>query len=253
MQPQSNDAPRLAIAVHPLPPGPWSEKPSLSDTSADLPLLGGGRLCLTKGRNVADYYLSSRPSDEDLLHPYVAPAAALFWQWSGREAIHGGAFEAGSGAVLLLGDKEDGKSTTLGWLARQGGISVLTDDLAVMDGNRVLAGPRSIDLRITAGDPGLAPHLVRHGDRDRVRLPSSPASQPLIGVAVLAWGSAIALDPIPFADRVPLLAQQRTFPGLAPSAVALLEVASAPMIRASRPRRLASLEPFARALVDYFS
>jgi hypothetical protein len=253
MQPQCEGAPVFTMRVHDPAGSSSDDAPSaLTQDTADLQLIGGGRLRTSRGTPAADYYLQTRPSDEDLLHPYLAPAAALFWQWQGREAIHAGAFEVNGGAVLVLGDKEGGKSTTLGWLATEGGATVLTDDLSVLEGSIVHAGPRSIDLRINGAVPGVSAHLVRSGERHRLRLAEAPATLPLAGVAVLEWGTALALDPVPLAERIPLVARQRTFPTLAPSARGLLELSTVPMIRASRPRDLDGLAAFGRALVDYF-
>ena len=176
-------------------------------------MIGGGRLRQERHRPEAHFHL--RPTaDEDLLHPYLAPAAALFWQWSGREAIHAGVFEAEAGAVMMLGDKEAGKSTTLAWLATQGGTAVLSDDLAVLDGDDVLVGPRSIDLRVGGEGtlPGVSEHLVRSGERHRVRLPAAPPALRLAGLVVLDWGPTLELAPVGFAGRMELIARQRMFP-----------------------------------------
>jgi hypothetical protein len=253
MQPQKSDAPTLAVEVLSDGDAFEHEPPVLTEEVADLPLLGGGRLQLQRSQSVARYFLEAKPSDEDLLHPYVAPAAALFWQWSGREAIHAGAFESGQGAVLVLGDKEAGKSTTLGWLAIEGATTVLTDDLAIMDANMVQAGPRSIDLRVTEEISDLAAHVVRNGERQRLRLPACPPALPLAGSVALEWGDRLELSPVGFSERMALIGAQRTFPGLAANAVAMLELGTAPMVRATRPRHLSSLADFAKALLDYFS
>jgi hypothetical protein len=50
--------------------------------------------------------------------------------------------------VLVFGPKAAGKSTTLAWLAEHLGLTIISDDLAVVVDGAVLAGPRSIDLRI---------------------------------------------------------------------------------------------------------
>ncbi len=253
MQPQLPSAPSFALHVHVDEAAEDTSEPVLTEHRADFPLLGGGRLRQERNRPEAHFHLGARPSDEDLLHPYLAPAAALFWQWSGREAIHAGVFEAGGGAVLMLGDKEAGKSTTLAWLATQEGTAVLSDDLAVLDGHDVLVGPRSIDLRVEGSLPGVSEQLVRSGERHRVRLEAAPPSLPLAGLVVLDWGPAVELAPVGFAGRMQLIAQQRTFPTVPSNATVMLELASVPMIRAVRPRDPGGLAPFCRTLVDYFS
>jgi hypothetical protein len=254
MQPQLSTAPTFSLHVHAddVAADDLSE-PVLTETRADFPLIGGGRLRQERHHTEAHFHLGARPPDEDLLHPYLAPAAALYWQWSGREAIHAGVFEAGGGAVLMLGDKEAGKSTTLAWLATQGGTPVLSDDLAVLDGDQVLVGPRSIDLRVEGTLPGVSEHLVRSGERHRVRLPAAPPALRLVGLVVLDWGPALDLAPVGFASRMELIARQRTFPTVPANPTALLELASVPMIRATRPRDPDGLTGFCRALVDYFS
>ena len=61
----------------------------------------------------------------------------------------------------MLGDKEAGKSTTLGWLATKGGIAVLTDDLAVMDGANMPADP----LALSSDDfDGVGKRLIPSGE-----------------------------------------------------------------------------------------
>ncbi|HEX6596847.1 MAG TPA: hypothetical protein VF045_07925, partial [Acidimicrobiales bacterium] len=150
MQPQPAGTPTLSMRVE---VGATTDGPSRYDAeSADLGLLGGGRLRFRHGSLEAHYVLPSVPPDADLLHPYLAPAAALVWRWGGHEALHAGAFAGRAGAVLLLGAKAAGKSTTLAWLA-DAGVPVLSDDLAVIDGAEVLAGPRSIDLRPESTQP----------------------------------------------------------------------------------------------------
>jgi hypothetical protein len=254
MQSQLPDAPTFGLHVHvDAEIAADGTEPVLTEARADLPLIGGGRLRQERDATEAHFHLAARPPDEDLLHPYLAPAAALFWQWAGREAIHAGVFEVGGGAILMLGDKEAGKSTTLAWLATQGGTPVLSDDLAVLDGRDVLVGPRSIDLRVEGSLPGVSEHLVRSGERHRVRLPAAPPRLPLAGLVVLDWGPDAELAPVGFATRMELIARQRTFPTVAANPTALLELASVPMVRAARPRDPRGLAPFCRQLVDRFS
>jgi hypothetical protein len=252
MQPQLPNAPefRLHVIV-----GPSSDAPSaLNRESADLLLIGGGRLQMERGRSEGFFTLPHRPTDDELLHPYLAPAAALFWQWSGREAIHAGGFVVADGAVLILGDKEAGKSTTLGWLARQG-VPVVTDDLAVIDGRTVLAGPRTIDLRVRGDEDRPPAHLVRNGERDRILTAPIAGGLPLVGIAVLGWGPTIAFGSIGISERFNLIDRQRTFHanGMPPNPTAMLELSSVPVVRATRPHGLGELRHFGQALIDYFN
>jgi hypothetical protein len=253
MQPQLSSAPTFSLHIEVDEAVHDRTEPVLTDTHADFPLIGGGRLRQERDRTEAHFLLGARPSDEDLLPPYLAPAAALYWQWAGREAIHAGVFEVGGGGILMLGDKEAGKSTTLAWLATQNGVPVLSDDLAVLDGDLVLVGPRSIDLRVEGTLPGVSEHLVRSGERNRVRLPATSPALPLAGLVVLDWGPELAFRPAGFAERMQLIARQRMFPTVASNPTTMLELASVPMIRAVRPRDPNGLAVFCRGLVDYFS
>jgi hypothetical protein len=249
MQPQAAGAPILDLRVR---VGAANDLPSRVDgESADLRLLGGGRLLARRGTGTVDYVLPAIPPPADLLHPYLAPAAALWWRWAGREAIHGGAFAGKAGAVLVLGPKEGGKSTTLAWLAERAGVTVLADDLAVVDRRHVLAGPRSIDLR-----PGEPPHpgdgTVRQGSRVRVQLAAAPDRMPLAGVVLLGWGRDVGVTDIAVERRWEVLGPQRMYPGLDADPVSLLDLAAVPMRRVTRPRRLASVEAAGRAILRSF-
>src|SRR5438046_10725356 len=111
MQPQDPDAARLRVVASESEP---DDSPShVDETSADISLLYGGRLRASRDEPIVRYLLPTVPPDADLLRPYLAPGAALFAKWTGLEALHAGAFATSAGAILVLGDKESGKSTQL--------------------------------------------------------------------------------------------------------------------------------------------
>jgi hypothetical protein len=252
MQEQPPAAPELD--VHAAAAAADRSPSQLDGAEANLALLDGGRLRARNGEAVVRFSLPVVPSAADLLHPYLAPAAALVWQWAGHEALHAGAVQVGAGALLMFGVKESGKSTLLAWLARELGLAVLTDDLAVIDGHHVLAGPRSIDLR-SVGTPsaGSEPSSVRGGARTRVSLPPAPPSTPVLGTALLEWGRQLEVTPVPAMRRIEVLAAQRTYPQLSGDPGALLDLAAHPMFIVSRQPRLDQLEATARVLVERFS
>src|SRR5436190_6540154 len=231
------------------------ERAALDGTAADLRLVGGGRLRMRRGDERAVFSFPEMPPDEDLLHPYLAPAAALAHLWAGREALHGGAFATSAGAVALLAEKEGGKSTTLAWLAVKHRLPVLSDDLVVLRSGAVLSGPRCLDLRRTRTLNGLdldTAHVVRNGERLRLSLPPTPSETPLIGSVVLRWGPRTRLDEPAAADRLRELLPHRMYRDrLGGDPLALLQVAALPMLIVTRPRGEEGLREAALALNDY--
>ena len=229
------------------------ERSTLDGTAADLQLVGGGRLRMRRRDERAVFSFRELPPDEDLLHPYLAPAAALAHLWAGREALHGGAFATAAGAFALLAEKEGGKSTTLAWLALKHGLPVLADDLVVLRSGAVLSGPRCLDLRGTLDGLDLdTAQMVRNGERLRLSLPPAPSEAPLVGSVVLRWGARTRLDEPAAADRLRELLPHRMYGDrLDGDQPALLQVAALPMLIVIRPRGEEGLREAARALSDY--
>ena len=258
MQPPMNGAPRMDIRVE---VGPTDDSPSRVDRdSADLHLVGGVRLRSHRGHETAVFRSSVRPPDTDLLHPYLGAAAALRWRWSGHEVLHAGAFVSAAGAVLVLGDKEAGKSTTLAWLASVQGVTIMSDDLAVLRENWVMAGPRALDLRPGVGArPGELEaaaadgEWVRHRQRLRLHLGPAPAELPVAGLVRLEWGPSVEVVAVPFSERLSLLGAQRSFPGLDTDPVAVLDLGTVPMVRLRRPRTLSCMPAVGRLLDQVFT
>jgi hypothetical protein len=231
------------------------ERSSLDGTAADLRLVGGGRLRMRRGDERAVFSFPELPPEEDLLHPYLAPAAALAHLWAGREAVHAGAFATSAGAVALLAEKEGGKSTTLAWLAVKHRLPVLSDDLVVLRNGAVLSGPRCLDLRRTRTLDGLdlgTARVVRNSERLRLSVPPVPTETPLIGSVVLRWGPRTRLDEPAAADRLRELLPHRMYGDrLGGDPPALLQVAALPMLIVTRPRGEGGLREAALALSDY--
>ena len=229
MAPQAPEAPLLELAVCVTAP---DESPSHLDAEhADLRLVGGARLGARRGAQRVTFSVPEPVPSDELAHPYLAPAAALFWQWAESEALHAGVVEVGEGAVLVFGEKQSGKSTTLASLAMEHGCAVLADDLAVIRDGRALAGPRSLDLRPGAEKTGGA--QARGGSRIRVDLGAVPGSLPVVGACVLTWGRQDEVQKVPVRERLTVLAAQRTYP-LPGDPRALLELAAQPMFRLTR-------------------
>jgi hypothetical protein len=246
--PQDPEAASLELAVQISAP---DYSPSqLDNERADLRLIGGVRLRACRGRRRVTFSVPEPLEADQLVHPYLAPAAALIWQWQGVDSLHGGVAAIGGGAVLVLGDKESGKTTTLACLERDHGCAVLADDLAVIRDGHVLSGPRSLDLR--SGEPTIPGVPVRGGQRIRVELGPAPSSLRVAGTVVLVWGDRRRVAAVPASERLAVLATKRTYP-LPGDPRALLELAAQPMFRLTRPRDPAGQRASAAALIDCFA
>jgi hypothetical protein len=205
-------------------------------------------------RTVA-YRVPHAVRSDELVHPYLAPAAAVIGRWLGRESVHAGAFAVDGQALGVVGTRESGKSSTLAWLARQG-VDVLCDDMLIVDGDRPLAGPRSIDLRADAArrlDAGEAIGVTGARERWRLTLGPTAAHHTLKGWVFLTWGDETVARPLPARERIPRIAEERglRLPPVRPDA--LLELAELPAWELSRPRDWASLPRAADLLLGLAS
>jgi hypothetical protein len=227
----------------------------VDETRARLRLRSGGEIAIEREAATVRYRVPHRVREDELVHPYLAPAAAVIGRWLGRESMHAGAFAVGGRALGVVGSREAGKSSTLAWLARAG-VDVLCDDMLIVDGDRPFAGPRSIDLRADAaarlevGEP-----IGMTGARERWRLVLGPTadSSRLVGWVFLAWGPRVQARPLPARERIPRLAAER---GLRLPPVredALLALASLPAWELSRPQAWESLPEAADLLLELAS
>jgi hypothetical protein len=247
---QEHDAPllRLERVLGPLPARPRV----VSDEEIDVGLVEGVWLHARAGSDTVTFTAARPLDDAELIHPMLAPAAALHWMWGGREALHAGAVVLDAGALLVLGDKDAGKSTTLAHLAQAHGLPILSDDLVVLTRELdVLAGPRSIDHRSGWPEAVDAPPLVRvrGGERRRQLLPPAPPRARVRGWVQLAWGATLELAPLDGATRLRLLAGARRVRALRGDPQTLLELAALPAYRLTRPRSLPALIPTTELLL----
>lgn len=237
--------------------GPSTLRRSLIGTDrAEIVLVAGGRLTVQRAPLRATYTTAVPLSDEALVHPYLAPAAAIGGYWLGREAFHAGAFALDGGVWAVVGDKEAGKSSLLAGLARRG-HGVFADDALILEGDIVFAGPRSIDLREEpAKELGAGESIGIVGDRERWRLelgPVAPTSR-LRGWVFLSWGDSPEVTPVSAGGRLQQLLQHRMIKGLPPPEPGLmLELAALPAFQLSRPRSWTQLEAAVSRLVDTLS
>jgi len=175
------------------------EVESIDDDVAWLPLRTGGGLVVERAKGLASFTTPEPLSDAELVHPYLAPVVAVTARWLGRNAFHAGAFEHGGGAWVVFGDQGDGKSSLLAALALAGN-SVVADDVVVVLGDRVCAGPRSVDLREDAAHAlGGGEHIGLLGFRERWRVPLGPIESelPLSGWIALEWSPKLETARLP--------------------------------------------------------
>lgn len=236
--------------------GPPPRRESVSQERAELLLTAGGSVAIDRAALRAEYALPRAVTPGALVHPHLAPAAAVAARWLGRESFHGGTVVLGDGAWALLGDKEAGKSSTLAWLALAG-RGVLSDDLLVLDGLTALAGPRSIDLRAqSARELGVGEPLGRIGLRDRWRLALDPiaAEVPLRGWIVLTWGAgAPVLDRVRGAARLQAIVPHRAVRLLPSDPGALVALSALPCYELRRERTWSALPDATALLVEQLS
>ena len=192
---------------------------------------------------------------DELVHPYLAPAAAVIGRWHGRESIHAGAFAVDGDVWGVVGEREAGKSSTLAWLA-MAGVDVLCDDMLVIDGRTPFRGPRSIDLRADAAErfeAGEAIGVTGARERWRLRLDQAPDGQTLAGFLLLTWGDRVEVRALGASERLQRLIPQRGV-RLEPTRVeALLDLASLPAFEVSRPRSWESLPEAGKRLIELAS
>jgi hypothetical protein len=224
----------LSEIADPPPAGEW-----VNGTAAELALKTGGRLRIDRRQGVARFAVPRLVSDSELVHPYLAPVAAVVSHWYGRLSFHAGAFVAGGGVWALVGDREAGKSSTLAWLALQGHQVVADDVLVVREGN-AYAGPRSIDLRRETAERlgvGEALGMVGARPRWRVSLPHVDAELPLRGWVFLGWDDRLEMEPLPGSRLLGELMRHLTLRVQPTCPRALLELAMLPAFELRRPRR----------------
>jgi hypothetical protein len=215
------------------------------------PLLGGHQIEIEREPLAVTLILARPTALECVIAPHLTSAASTIATWSRRSAIHGGAFVHAGKAWVLLGDKDYGKSTTLGWLAASG-VPIVTDDLVVYDDGLVMAGPRCVDLR---PEPARQLHAGRGlgvvGTRERWRIdvPPCPASCPLGGWIFLEWGADVALERLPGIERMSRLARHRALAVPWEDPVALLDLATLPAFVWRRPKGWRTLEAAAARLL----
>jgi hypothetical protein len=226
------------------PPGEGREQEAVTEDRASLWLSGGASARVDRPSATAEMRVPADTTDGALVHPYLAPVALVMAWWHGRDGFHGGAIALDGGAWAVLGDKEAGKSTTLAALALAG-VEVVSDDVLILDGDGVFAGPRSVDLRPDAARRlGVGEPLGHVGTRERwrLRLPPIAPRLPLRGCIILAWGDAPAVEPVRGRERLVSLLPHRGVRLGAVDPAGLMRLSALPQWRLVRPPDWRSLD-----------
>lgn len=224
---------------------------TITDSSADLNLRGGGTVHIEKDPLSATFRRSTPIPDAQLIHPLLSPVAVTVAKWLGREAFHCGAFIKDGRVWGVLGDREMGKSSLLAWLDREG-MPILADDILVVSENVCFAGPRSLDLREPTVE-ALGLHdkveLVRNDERMRMRLKPCPMEAELGGWITLGWGELRVTSVTP-KEKMAKIAPHAGWLIPHPDPSAMLKLISFPMFEFVRPKDWSQQRASAEALVE---
>jgi hypothetical protein len=234
---------------------PVDEPEYVSDERAEILTRTGARITIDRSAGRA-LVTAGRPlTADELVHPFLAPAAAVVGGWLGRESFHCGAFVAGGGAWALLGERESGKSSTLAALALAG-YGIVCDDILLLEGTACFPGPRCVDLReetAAALDAGDALGTVGGRERWRLPVPQLQEAPVLRGIVFLDWGDDFEAEPVPASRQLAGLLHHRALRLHSSVPEVLLELAALPAWELRRPRRLDSLGGTVDRLADLVS
>jgi hypothetical protein len=240
--PVDGDAPSLRISTEIGRAAPDLVE-SVGEDVAHLRLRSGGDIVIDRAAGTARYRVPHAVRPDEIVHPYLAPTAAVLARWADRESFHAGALAGAQGAWGVIGEREAGKSSTLGYLA-QHGAAVVCDDMLVVDDGVALTGPRSVDLRQDAAERlGAGEPIGLTGARERWRITLGPVPDglELRGWIFLAWGDALAARSLSGAERLQRLAVQLGL-RLAPRRPErLMALAALPAYELARPQDWSSL------------
>ena len=188
----------------------------------------------------------------------VGPGLGVVLHRRGRLVLHGSAVEVGGRAVVLLGQKGAGKSTTAAALLARG-HRLLTDDLVAVDfdgGGWPQCAPGPVQMKLwpeSAEALGLGTEIrpfvegLEKGVWFGAQVAPDPA--PVALVCSLAWGTALRLSPLAGAPAFGAVFEHAYAPrflgaaagsGLVAPTVRLCERAR--VLRVERPQRLAEID-----------
>jgi hypothetical protein len=213
------------------------------DHHSRIRLRTGGWIELDRDPGRARFTVPAQLSAEELVHPFLAPVAAVYAHWHGRESVHAGAIALGSTVWGIVGDRLGGKSSLLATLALAG-TDVVCDDVLVVDGQSVFAGPRTVDLREDAAAAlGVGDEIGLAGARERWRLKLEPLDRPLTigGFVFTQWSDELEMRRLPASETLAGLFRNRSLRVPPRDPAAFLQFSALPAWELRRPRSWESL------------
>ena len=229
-----------------------TDSESIDDTMAILPLRPGGNLVIDRTQGIASFTTPEALTDTALVHPFLAPVVAVMSRWLGRHAFHAGAFAHEGRTWVVFGDQGDGKSSLLAALALAG-YAVVADDVVVVIGEEVCAGPRTVDLREDAA------RALQTGDRigvlgfrERWRVPLGPIAPelPLGGWIGLEWGEKVEIAKMPGPVLLQYLLGFHMLDVDGAGRARLVEFVGYPGLVLRRPRELSAISATVERLIE---
>ncbi len=224
----------------------------MTERAARLNLQSGGEILIDRERGEATYVVPRQLGTEEIVHPLLAPVAAVTSYWYGRDSFHAGAFATGGTAWGLIGERGAGKSTLVAQLALEG-VGIVCDDMLIVEGDRAHEAPRSVDLRQEAAERlgvGEAIGLVGARERWRFRIPEVGRTTRIGGWVFLAWGDSVGAAPVRAPERFMRLHDNRGTTVPLRDADAFLALASLPAWELTRPKTWSALPDAVDCLLD---
>lgn len=248
--PAENGWPLVRIALELSEADPPEEQ--LDGHSALIRLRTGGWIELDRPSGLATYFVREELSEDEIVHPFLAPAAIVASHWHDRESIHGGAFEVDATAWGIVGDRQGGKSSLLASLATRS-VDVLADDLLVLDRLTAFAGPRTIDLREDAASAlGIGESIGRAGARERwrLRLALVPPSARMGGWIFLGWGDRVEMRRLRGSEVLERLLGSRGIRAAPNEPDRFLQLSTLPAWELRRPRSWSTVQQTTELLLS---
>lgn len=241
------DAELVTAAAEPAPPHDWRcprpDVATFSHPEARIDVEGGRRIVVRP----------APAADRALLRlVLLGPAMALLLDQRGRLVLHANTVRVGDGAVVIVGEAGQGKSTLSAALVRAG-HELVADDVTALDGATALPGIGRLKLwpdsaRALGVCPAALPKVRADEDKRLLHVPVAAAPVPVRAVITLDRGAprlerlgrqGALQELVRHSFTVRVLHPERRAAHLAACAALVTAV---PVVRLVAPRSFASLD-----------